>query len=338
MLETLSKRILMNSGSLWENMLSVIVPVYNVEEYLHVCLNSVIKQNYPDFEVICIDDASTDSTSEILEYFSKKDSRIKIFRNESNMGLGYSRNRGLDIAKGKYVLFIDGDDWFSLDAFNRLIPVSEENNLDILIFKSIVYYEDSSYFGMERYYDMEFMTKFDHKVFTHCDVEKRKVLSIPTPVWNKLYLKSFLDENNIRFINDNCINEDNPFTAKAIINANRISVFNEYFYNRRRRSDSLSTLTNERLFDIFKIVFLIVDAYLEDKEIYEYYKKELLNYIFGSILKRKYEVIDDEYKEEFFKGIQEVYERFIKDYGLYNDIKDNVDEDIQDFILGKDFG
>lgn len=316
-------------------MLSVIVPVYNVEEYLHVCLNSIIKQSFSDFEVICIDDASTDSTPEILDYFSKKDSRIKVFRNEYNRGPGYSRNRGLDIAMGKYILFLDGDDWLSLDAFRRLIPELEKNNLDILIFKSIVYYEDSSDFGMERYYEMEFMTKFDHKVFTHWDVEKKRLLSIPTAVWNKLYLKSFLDKNNIRFMNENCIHEDNPFTAKVIINANRISVFNDYFYNRRRRPQSITTLTNEKVFDIFKIVFLIVDAFLENKDIYEYYKKELLNYIFGSILKRKYEVIDEQYKEEFFEGIQEVYEKFSNDYGLYNDIKDNVDENTQNFLLGK---
>lgn len=303
-----------------------------MEEYLHVCLNSVLKQKYSDFEVICIDDASTDSTPEILEYFAQKDFRIKVFKNEFNSGCACSRNRGLDIASGKYVLFLDADDWFSLDAFGMLVEEAEKNNLDVLIFKSIVYYDGSHDFGMERYYEMDFLTKFNHKVFNHWDVDKNRLLSIPSPVWNKLYLKSFLDEHNIRFINENCINEDNPFTNKVIINADRISVYDNYFYNRRRRFNSLMTLTNDRLFDIFKIVDLIIQAFLENKVIYEYYKEQLLNYIFGSILKRKYEIIDDEYKDEFFKGVQGVFEKFINDYGLYSDIKDNVDDDVLEFF------
>lgn len=313
-------------------MISVIVPVYNVEEYLHVCLNSVLKQTYSDFEVICVEDASTDSSYEILKYFEKKDSRIKVLRNESNRGQSYSRNKGLDAAKGEYVIFLDSDDWFSLDAFERLVNESEKNNLDLLIFRSIVYYDDLTNFGMERYYDMEFMLKFNHKIFNHWDVEKRRLFSIPVSVWTKFYRKSFLDDNNIGFTNENLMFEDNPFTIKTLVCADRISVLNDYFYNRRRRSESLITSTNERLFDIFKIVDMILAVFLEDKEIYEYYKKELLNYILASILKRKYETIDEEFKEEFFKGVQDVYKKFIKEYGLYKDIKDNVDKDVLEFF------
>ena len=92
-------------------MISVIVPVYNVEDYLHVCINSILNQTYQDFEIICVDDASTDSSLEILEYFSLKDSRVKVLKNDSNKGPGYSRNRGLDVAKGEYVSFLDADDW-----------------------------------------------------------------------------------------------------------------------------------------------------------------------------------------------------------------------------------
>ena len=84
-------------------MISVIIPVYNVEDYLHVCINSVLKQTYEDFEIICVEDASTDSSLEILEYFAQKDSRVKILKNDSNKGCGYSRNRGLEEAKGKYI-------------------------------------------------------------------------------------------------------------------------------------------------------------------------------------------------------------------------------------------
>ena len=116
-------------------MISVIVPVYNVEDYLHVCINSILNQTYQDFEIICIDDASTDSSLEILEYFSLKDSRVKVLKNDSNKGPGYSRNRGLDVAKGKYVSFLDADDWFSLNTFEVLINSLNSNNLDLLFLK-----------------------------------------------------------------------------------------------------------------------------------------------------------------------------------------------------------
>ena len=162
-------------GIFVENMISVIIPVYNVEDYLHVCLNSVLKQTYQNFEIICIDDASTDSSTEILEYFTQKDSRIKILKNDSNKGPGYSRNKGLEVAQGKYISFLDADDWFSPDAFEILIHKCEQENLDVLIFKNIVYYEESQDFGFEKYYDMEFMNKFENKIFNHWDVDKTKL-------------------------------------------------------------------------------------------------------------------------------------------------------------------
>ena len=148
-------------------MISVIIPVYNVEDYLHVCINSVLRQSYQDFEIICIDDASTDSSLEILEYFAQKDSRVKILKNDSNKGQGYSRNKGLGMAKGKYISFLDGDDWFSPNTFEISIKKIKQDNLDFLIFKNIVYYDEPQEFGFEEYYDMEFMDKFNNQVFNH---------------------------------------------------------------------------------------------------------------------------------------------------------------------------
>lgn len=112
-------------------MISVIIPVYNVEDYLHVCLNSVLKQTYQDFEIICIDDASTDSSLEILEYFAQKDSRIKIYKNNAKKGLKYCQNKGLEIAKGDKKTFLNANEWFSFNTLeilsNKAGPVIENN-------------------------------------------------------------------------------------------------------------------------------------------------------------------------------------------------------------------
>ncbi|WP_406535127.1 glycosyltransferase family 2 protein [Methanobrevibacter sp.] len=309
-------------------MISVIIPVYNVEEYLHVCINSVLKQTYQDFEIICIDDASTDSSLDILEYFSKKDSRIRILKNERNIGLGPTRNKGMEVAEGKYILFLDSDDWYSLDTLETLVDAMEKNELDVLMFKNIVYYEESRDFGMEQYYDMDFLNEFENKIFNHWDLDKTRIFQIPIGACNKLYLKSFLDKNSIRFTNNNYIHEDNPFSCKVLIHADKISVINKYFYNRRRRPGSITNLNNERLFDNIGIVYLILDVFLEDMQIYEYYKKQVLYYIFVSVLNGKYNQIEEKYKDKFFEEIQGVYRYFVKEYHLYKDILENVDESV----------
>lgn len=305
-------------------MISVIIPVYNDEEYLHVCINSVINQTYSDLEIICVDDDSSDSSYDILQYFAKKDDRIKVLKNEHNKGLGYNRNRGMEVATGKYVSFLDSDDWISPDTFEVLIEKAEKENLDVLIYKSIVFYEDTQNFGFERYYDMEFMDKWESKVFNHWDLDKTKLFSIPVAAWNKLYLKSFLDENDIRFPNENLIHEDNPFYCKMITSAERISILNKYFHNRRRRSGSIMTWNNERLFDNISIVYRVLDVFLNEPKLYEYYKKEVLFYIFVAVLDAKYEQIDEQFKDQFYDEVVKVYNDLIENYGLYDDILESV--------------
>lgn len=310
-------------------MISVVVPVYNVENYLFVCLNSILKQTYEDFEVICIDDASTDSSLDILEYFTQKDSRIKVLKNDFNRGPGFSRNRGLEVAQGKYISFLDGDDWLSPNAFEILIKKAENDNLDLLMFKNVVYYEDPHEFGFEKYYDMEFMNKFENNIFNHFDLDKTKLFEMSNAVWNKFYLKSFLDENNIRFPSENLIHEDNPFFYKAFIHAKKISLINVYLHNRRRRPNSIMTFNDERVFDNIDLCYSILDTFLENYQLYQYYRKEILNYI-SSILIIKHDQIEDQFKEEFFRQSQEVYKNFITDYGLYEDIVKYVNKPILD--------
>ena len=317
-------------------MISIIVPVYNVEKYLFECINSILIQSYQDFEIICIDDASTDSSGEILDDFTKKDPRIKIIKNEKNIGLGPSRNRGIEAAKGEYILFLDGDDWYSPDALEIFSIEAEKNNLDVVIAKAMVYYDDKQKLSRERYYDMDFMNKFEHKIFNYLDVDKTKLFFIPIAVWAKLYSKSFLDENNIRFPNKNYLHEDNPFSSRVITHASSVSLINKHLYVRRRRADSLTTLRNERLFDNIDIVYLILEEFLENREYYNYFKKEVLNYIFKLVLNLKYNQIEDKYKEKFYDEVQGVYRTCIKNYGLYEDIKENVDINVLNFFKFED--
>lgn len=308
-------------------MISVIIPVYNVEDYLHVCLNSVLKQSYQNFEIICIDDASTDSSLDILEYFSIKDSRIKILKNKSNQGPGLCRNKGLDIAEGEYIFFLDGDDWISLNTFELLIKKVKNDDSDFIMFKNMVFYQENKKFGLESYYEMEFMEEFESKVFNHFDLDKTALFKIPNGPVNKLYLKSFLDEKNIRFPNDNIIHEDNPFFYKAIISAEKISLINNHLYIRRRRAGSITASNDKRIFNNIDVCYLILDVFMEFN-LYIYYKKELLNYIFLVKLNSKYNQIDEKYKQNFFNEVLKVFDNFYKEYGLKEDIIKNVDQNM----------
>ena len=310
-------------------MISVIIPVYNVEDYLYVCLNSILKQSYGDFEIICIDDASTDSSFEILEYFSKKDSRVKILKNDLNKGSGYSRNKALDMANGKYIFFLDGDDWIDKETFEFLFNQCEKDDLDVIMFKNIAFYDDKNDFGYENYYDMDFMNKYDGTVFNHWDLTSREVFSLPVGPCNKLYKKSFLDKHSIRFPNENIIQEDNPFFFKVITLAEKIGFSTKYLYVRRRRPDSvMGSLGDERLFSRIYISELLVEYFLSDDVLYEHYKNNLFHYVSSHLTNQAYNIIKKDFKQEMYDSIRNLYIKFFEEYGLKEDILECVDKNL----------
>ena len=307
--------------------ISVILPVYNVEKYLHVCLNSVLNQTYQDFEIICIDDASTDSSLEILEYFAKKDSRVKIIKQDFNQGPGHSRNCGLNVAKGKYIFFLDGDDWIDFNTFEVLVKKAEDNNLDLLFFNEINFHEERREFSMEGHSYNDSIINFDNNVFNHFDLDKENFFKLSSHVWNKLYLKSFLDNNNIRFSNENLAYEDIPFFYNVITAADRISLVKDKLYNFRKNKFSFRKSNDERIFDMFRIYEDVLNVFFKNTQLYQYYKGVLLIYIFSN-LGMKYDSIDNRLKERFFIETQSLFSNFITYYNLYSDITENVDSKI----------
>ena len=129
---------------------SVIVPVYNVEKYLKDCLNSVINQTLEDIEIICVNDGSTDNSLAILEDYAKKDSRIKII-NQKNKGLSGARNTGMKHVQGEYILFLDSDDWLKEDALSELYWSHLDDNLDMLFFQTVDYYEEDGRYELNQF-------------------------------------------------------------------------------------------------------------------------------------------------------------------------------------------
>ena len=175
---------------------SVIVPVYNNEEYLDKCLSSLIGQSLEDIEIICVNDGSGDSSLDILNKYKQKDNRIVVLSQE-NQGAGASRNNGIDIANGEYISFVDADDWLEENALKKLYENAVRNNSEIVLFNSVERWPDSQ--TKERIYippDDE--TDYDNLVFDY-NYSKNLVMNAMFVVWSKIYKTSFLKENNIRF-------------------------------------------------------------------------------------------------------------------------------------------
>lgn len=307
--------------------ISVIVPVYNCEKYLDTCLTSVLLQSFSNFEIICVDDKSTDNSWDILKRYARKDNRIKILKNSENQGAGYSRNKALDIAEGEYIFFLDSDDWIEKETLKILYNQSIKDNLDLIMFKYIVYYNDTMDFGFERYYEMNFMKSYEEKIFNHWDLRPEEIFRLPVGPCNKLYKKSFLDENNIRFPNENLIQEDNPFFFKVITLAERIRILDKYLYNRRRRPNSvMSSLNDDKLFSRMYIAEILMDYFLEDINLYNRYKRNLFNLISTHLTNEAYNLIKQEFKDEMYVSIRDIYIKFFEKYNLREDILTCVDK------------
>lgn len=310
-------------------MISIIMPVYNTDMYLETAIWSVLMQTNGDFELICIDDCSTDSSLDILKKFSTLDSRIKLLINDTNRGLSYNRNRGIEIAKGDYIFFLDSDDWLSLDALEILQSVVQKKDVDMIMFKFITYWEDLNNFSIEPFYDMKFMDKFIDKEFNHYDLDPNSLFDIPGASCNKLYSKDFLVKRDFKFP-EGLIFEDVAVFFENMIKANKVYLVNEFLYNRRRREDSITKSTGKKLLDSIEIAKDLINVFIHDDEIYNRYKNGAINITF-SLMRGKYNSIDEEFKEEYLQKSKLLIQDLINNYNLKSDIEGNLNKNNLDF-------
>lgn len=297
---------------------SVIVPVYNVEEYLYDCLNSLIKQTFDDFEIICIDDCSTDSSYEILEYFKTKDNRFKIIKNRDNIGLGASRNVGIEESKGEYILFLDSDDWLDRNTIEELYALAYKNETDVVMFKLINYDQDKEIFYKSSYYCMDYMDGFCGKIFNHTDISHNMLFRLPESACNKLFKSSFIKDNELKFP-EGLIHEDNPFNFEMLFAAKKILLIDEYFYNRRIRSNSITRTNDVKLIDVMEVSDIILSFFLTHG-VYHEYISNITNFILQIIMSKFY-AIDTEHKDDFYKSLKQKIDKFAYVYDLKNDFE-----------------
>ena len=208
--------------------ISVIIPVYNVENYLRQCLDSIINQTLKEIEIICINDGSTDSSKQILEEYALKDERIKII-NQKNKGVSAARNTGIDAATGEYIGFVDSDDWVKLDAYEKLYNKITREDVDIVFSRYNYVFED----GRIEHNPNHFK-ELDEIKINSID-ENLELLKISPSIWTKIFKKSFILDNKIRFP-EGVLAEDLFFIVQYLLKANGIVYLNNYFsYNYRIR-------------------------------------------------------------------------------------------------------
>lgn len=210
-------------------LISVIVPIYNVEKYLARCVDSIVNQTYKNLEIILVDDGSPDSCPQMCDDYAKKDSRIKVVH-KKNGGLSDARNAGMAVATGEYISFIDSDDYVSDDFFECLLDVINKENSDIAECSVVKFYEDNRF--------DEFSDDLSVKTYDTQDAMSALIAENPfhQHVWNKLYKTELVKDIPYAV---GKLNEDEFWTYQVFGRANKVSKLNKTMYYYFQRNSSI---------------------------------------------------------------------------------------------------
>lgn len=251
--------------------ISVILPVYNSENYLKECLSSLLNQTFGDIEILCIDDGSSDGSLMILEEFKKADDRIIVVSQE-NMGVAKTRNNAMNLIKGNYVYFMDSDDYLDRNAFKKLHDNISSNDSDFCIMKAIFVNGCEEYkfpaFDLDKEFDK---VNFNNFTFTYKDIKSHVLNDLFAP-WLKLYSANFLKSRDDFTFPQIKSYSDAPFHVKTMLNASKISFVPEYLYYYRENDDSLVHSSSNTI-NFFKLSD-IIESYLKDNGFFDEFKAE----------------------------------------------------------------
>ena len=251
---------------------SVIIPVYNVEEFLPKCLESVIGQTYKELEIICIDDETPDNSVEIIEKYAEKDDRIRLLR-QKNTGLSGARNTGIRAASGDYIMFVDSDDWIDTETCACAVENIEKYNADVCFWTYVREYAGSSrvkrIFDTDRFFNKEDTEKYVHRRIAGLSGEELKdpenADSIVT-AWGKLYRTDIIKENDILFVDTKIIGTEDALFNLRYFGFASSSVFINRPFNHYRKTNagSLTVKYKPQLFTCWNTLFDMMNDYIRD--------------------------------------------------------------------------
>lgn len=293
--------------------ISVIVPVYNTQEYIYECINSLLCQTLEDIEIILVNDGSTDSSPSILDNFAKKDSRIKVIH-QKNKKQGGARNSGIKIANGEYIAFVDSDDWVDKYFLEKMYKKAIKSQSNIVMCD---YYRAKSFLNFKHTkksrIDNIFLQNETINLRTSSLQPSRKSSFCMAICWNKLFKKE-IAKKYLNFPED-IFFEDSPPVFLAMVMANKISVVNEklYFY----RISNLSSTTHskdEKRFDLIKVQNIL----LENFKKYDFgnFKKFCINFMVKDLVKH-FREIDKSLSKKFYTEMKKILSK-IKEQNYFS--------------------
>ncbi len=287
---------------------SVVVPVYNVEKYLMECLDSIINQTLKNIEIICIDDGSTDSSMMILQEYACKDNRIVVL-NQKHLGAGAARNMGIKVSTGKYLAFLDSDDFFDSKMLEKCFKNLEENQSDILVF-SANQFDDKRKKVLYMPWSLR-VNNCPSVCFEPICMKDKLFNTFQNWSWNKLFRRKFVLKNNILFQEIPRTN-DMAFVCEALVLADSISILNEPFaYYRVNTGNSLQQ-TNDNSPTSFWDACIETKRRLKFNGLYEVYKRTLINAVIsGALYNFRTVKTWNAYKEIFYILKYEIEKEFV---------------------------
>ena len=273
---------------------SIIVPVYNVENYIERCLNSLVNQTFKDIEIITINDGSTDKSLELINKYVKEDIRVSVI-DLGDEGVSYCRNLGIEKANGKYIMFVDSDDWIDSNMIEVMYKKAEENKLDLVMCSYIREFKDHS---KEKIFNLpeEIIYKED-KVKNELlrklvgpvkeELSNPEMLDALGTVWGKLYRADILKENKIKFVDLKEIGsaEDTLFNIFTFNYLKKVMFLNKPMYHYwRDNPKSVTSQYNSKLKEQRKVFFKYISDFIKENNFEQVFEEALNNRICTSVL------------------------------------------------------
>ncbi|TXC92373.1 glycosyltransferase [Metabacillus litoralis] len=269
--------------------ISIIVPIYNMEEYLSRCLDTLLGQELNSVEIITINDGSTDTSLQILHKYEAKDKRITII-NKENEGVSAARNDGINIAKGEYIGFVDPDDWINPSMYKDMLLIAEKEQIDIVMCS---YFREFGTHSKEKTFDLPNLTSYFNKdVQTYLtrrlvgpvkeEIANPELLDAWGTVWSKLYRSDLLKRNNIYFVDLSEIgsNEDTLFNIHTSYYAKSFVFLSQPYYHYWRANDkSITSKHNPELVRQFGKLYNRMEGFITEKKLGDEFQLALNNRI-----------------------------------------------------------
>lgn len=264
---------------------SVIIPCYNAEKYLHQCLDSIVMQTYSNLEIICINDGSSDKTLTILEKYQRQDNRIKVFSQE-NQGLSATRTMSIKKATGNFLTFVDNDDWLELNTIEDIMKA--EDGEDVFIFSYVREFSESSAIKDLRIAGTFEAADVQRRIVGPIGEELKIVENIDSlvTVWGKIYRNKKVLQT-FKFVNLNEIGtwDDGIFNLQVLQHADKVKIINKPLYHYRKyNASSITSIYKKNLLQLWKNKFTWIDNFLRDHQKPEIFHHALQNRICMTIL------------------------------------------------------